>query len=926
MIHPVRFAWLAVVLMPFSVCAAGPQAAPPPDTASPIAESRIMSLAAKFAAKKEGVSAVRRRLAIKSAIREGRSILEAHPAAPNRFRVLGIMLQGQKQLLHLENTDRNRDALFDTCRELAPAPDEYADARLEADMLLSERAMALKNASLSERAEALAEMVRRYRDTSAEAKSLMMAALIAPKLEAHELEQSVLQAMDMRFGSDPEVIEFRRKHLGISNLDVLFAGTYTRADGVSLRFPIDWMGRQGMMVFWSRQTPGFEAYLKLIKEQEEKLPGRFEVISFNLDELPDAGASTLKALGLDWTVMRLPGGKKSQAYRTYARKDPVGIFVNAHGYTTLTPTMLDPAMQARLGVRGAAMPLLTLSRRLFDARCLAQLRSLLVGDFLVMEPDGPLDATRPPELGMACPDSGKDAGAKLSRTAESVPVEKLRAIQACFTPAPFRYRLKAAEALAKYQKAEKLCGEAVKQHPGAPDLWIVRNRRIVALMGMWKLGGEPMYLARAADEARVILATKLPRGADVVGRFCLAREAIRRVDAEPEAILSTFIDQTGGVRAPASALAAASILALDTDARDLHVRYRRAVLAAPDGDNPRLWSVASFLRDRYHRFLLFKGNDHLSSRQGRIAMRGYIVAHGQPATRGCLPDMELKTFNGRMLRLPQEMNGKLTLLLFVEPPADKTKTQFSREIVSVMKYATDLRDRHVHKQIEVIAAFLCDDGSRVDSLMKANEWTCRAAMVPGGLANPMVRRLGIVSADRMANVFLLRRDGTIAWHLSGYKYKDFGYPFAAYLAMRVHMEVCDAHIAYGALVAGNYRKAVRYFAAAFEPEGDQRYHWAGPRLHGRALANIRLKAWDAALADIDAAIVAHQKGFSRGRPCPCDIVAEMRLTRAVILDELGRPEEAKAERQRSAGPTKSHSETPYGLFHAKLRKFRLTQK
>jgi hypothetical protein len=61
--------------------------------------------------------------------------------------------------------------------------------------------------------------------------------------------------------------------------------------------------------------------------------------------------------------MRLPGGKKNQAYRTYAVKDPVGIFVNAYGRAKLAPTMLDPVGQGRLGVRGAASPLLTLTHR-----------------------------------------------------------------------------------------------------------------------------------------------------------------------------------------------------------------------------------------------------------------------------------------------------------------------------------------------------------------------------------------------------------------------------------------------------------------------------------------------------------------------------------------------------------------------------------
>lgn len=916
--------FLFVALAWISVCPA--QSHGIPQTASDdILESKIASLQKGLAEARNASSSIRKRRAFKGVIRDGEALLETSPSAPNRYHLWAILLESQKQLLALENSARNREALLQTCGKLAQAPDEHAELRLEADLLLSERDLSLKGADLKERAEALTSIVDRYRGTSAEARSLMMAAQIAPKLEADELEQAILQRMDMRFAGNSEVISFRRKYLGFSNQSAQFAGTYTRADGVALRFPIDWMGRQGVMVFWSRQTPGFEAYLKLIKEHEDKLPGRFEVLSFNVDELPDSGASTLKVLGLNWTIMRLPGGKKSQAYRTYAGKDPVGIFVNAYGRAMLAQSMLDPVGQGRLGVRGPGGPLLTLPQRLVDPRCLAQIRSLLVGDFLVMEPDAPLDPAFPPELAMASADQEKRASAGLSRTANSVPVESLRAIQECFTPAPFRYRLSAAEALAKYEKAEKLCGEAVKQYPDAPDLWIVRNRRIVALMGMWKLGSEPKYLQRAAAEARLVMANKLPRGADIVGLFCLAKGAIRQGGARPEEILSTLIEQEGGAKASASSLVAAAILSLDTDARDLHERYRRAFLKAPDVDHPSLWSVVSILRDRYHRFLLFKGNQVAPNRQKRAEIRGYIVAHGEPAAIGRLPDVELKDLEGRTLKLPRETDGKLTLLLFVEPPADKAETKLPGGVLNMMQWAAGHRDSHANKELDVIAAFLCDDASRINALMKGNEWTGRAAMVPGGLGNPMVRRLGIFSADRVANVFLLRRNGTVAWHMSGFRYNDYGFPFAALLAMKVHTEICDVEAGFQALEQEDFRKASHYFAPPWSPDNDQRYHWAASRLHGRALAHMGLKEWEAALADIDTAIATHREGFSHAKEHPCSSMIEMQGDRATILEKLGRPAEAKAARDYAATEAREYPMTPYELFHARLRALRHNQ-
>ena len=52
---------------------------------------------------------------------------------------------------------------------LMEAPDDYAEIRLEADLLLSEKDLSARGATLGERAEALAELLERYRGTAVEA-------------------------------------------------------------------------------------------------------------------------------------------------------------------------------------------------------------------------------------------------------------------------------------------------------------------------------------------------------------------------------------------------------------------------------------------------------------------------------------------------------------------------------------------------------------------------------------------------------------------------------------------------------------------------------------------------------------------------------------------------------------------------------------
>ena len=683
-------------------------------------------------------------------VRDAEHLLESYPDAPNRYRVLGIMLQTQKLLLTLESSDRNREALFDICERLMKAPDDYADLRLEADLLLSERELSLKNADVKTRTEALAELLQRYRDTPGEAKSLMIASQIAPKLDAVELVKQITRTLDERFAGDLDVIQWRRGRRDYSYFPVVFTGTFNRTDGVSLTFPIDGIGHTCLIYFWSKETPDIETHMTTVKELQARFPEQLDVFSFNLDELPDAGEKILRTMGLDWTAMRLPGGRKSQTYRVFPTRDPIGVRVNAHGHAFL----LSPHTEST-----------PMEQNFDDMRYLSQLQSLVVGDFLVATAD---------------PDN------KTVRTAESVPTETIDAIQACFIAAPLRYRLTRAEALANYEKAEELCRDAITQYPKAPDLWLVRNRRIIALVGMWKLAIEPKHLEAAAEAARAALAANPPRGADVAPRFCLAKQSLRQDDSIPEQVLSALIEATGATgatNAPASAYAAAAILAMDVSSRELHDKYRK-ILLNKDNSDPAVWPVVSFLRDQNHRYRLFKPNLYfpptLARRIERADLRRNAGVVEPTLFAGGPLQAEFKTTTGGIVKLPQATDRKLTMIMFVEPPADaeadlptlingKTTEDArgnKKEVPGLMQRAFVLADDHSGK-VKVIAAFLTDDANRVQSLMKKNEWPCQAVIVPGGLTNPLVRRLGILSADRVPNIALVRPDGTIVWTLSG---------------------------------------------------------------------------------------------------------------------------------------------------------------
>jgi hypothetical protein len=817
------------------------------------------------------------------------------------------MFQAQKRMLGLENSDRNREALLKTCAKLAQAPDEQAELRLEADLLLSEKALSLKGADVQERTRALEKLIKRYQGTPAEAKSLIIASQIALKLSALDLKKNLFATMRERFPAHQAVIQWRREHVGSAMLEVMFAGSFTRVDGVSLNFPLDLMGHLSIMVFWSQDTPGVELYLKQVKELEVQYPGRFDVFSFNLDELPDGGMATLRKLELDWTVMRLPGGRKHPAFRSYAQNDPAGIFVNAYGRAALSPKE----------AQGEKFELD--ARRISDERYLAQLQSLFIGDFLVT----------------ADPDQRQ--------------TPKLAAIQKCFIEAPFRYRLKPEQTLANYTKAAKLCADAIKVETEAEpkaDMAALRNRRIIALMGMWNMAGEPAYLAEAVKEAKAALAVALPPGADVVARFCLAKDTLRTSEAvKMESVVSAFLADCGGAEAPASAVAAAAILALDANARDLHERTRATLLAGPEGHNPMLWPIVAFLRDRLHIYSLLRANLISIGRthERQLPIRGYVSNPGGEPRTDRLPEIVLKTLDGRTLSLPRDTHGKLTVLVFVEPsaepdaefPIDIGEGEDKNPHHNYLQFACDLADKHVNKDVTTIAAFLSEDAQRITALMKTRELTCQAAIVPGGLASPMVRRLGVLSADRIPNVYLLRRDGSIAWHASGLPYED-SEKFVNMLASKVQIETCEVQTAYEALKKGNFKDAARVFGGPYLPWNPDRFGWRGPRYHGQTLAYMGLKDWNAALESIEKAIDAQKLRYFRGRrdknpeqwrkeaatvtvKHPDDTLVELWNTKAEILDKLGRRDEAAKMRKRSEEPDSAKSSSIYKAFHEKLQ-------
>ena len=871
-------------------------------TPADIPKNKIVALEADFPKNDKRISSVRKRRACKTLVRDAEKLLEFYVDAPNRFIVMGIILKTQKLLLSLESSDRNRQALFETCEKLLKAPDEFADLRLEADMMISERDLSANNADVKMRTQALTELIARYRHTPGEMKSLMVASLIAPKLEAFDLEKQIFRTMDGRFAGNYDLIEWRRKNHGFAHEQVLFTGNFKSVDGTSLTFPIDGIGHTCVLVFWSKDTSEIASELTKVKELQSQFPGQINVFSFNLDRLPDAGQKTLRSMDLDWTAMFLPEGKDGQVYRVLARNDPVVVRVNAHGHAFLPSPNIDFLLKE-----------VSMEQNFDDTRYLAQLQSLLVGEFLLSR-DIPKVTTGP------------------------IPETMFSEIRNCFVDAPLRYRLTDSQALANYQKAERLCQDAIKKFPEEPGLWYVHHCRIIALLGIWKIAFKPRYLADAVAESRAVLAKSIPEGGDLIPRFCLATEALRQGKTAPYEVLSGLI----GSNASASAYAAATVLTMNVNAADLHAEYREKILEMPN-NNLGLEPVTTFLFDQNHRFRMFKYNYYMPASRARRIVRADLRSNAAdldgPVDNSGPIQGELITLSGKKLSLPQATDGKLTQLMFVEPLEDDGEdfpilingsvSEDSRgrkvETLGVMQHAFQFAEEHVHKEIKVIAAFLSDDLDRIKALMKKHAWPCEIAIVPGGIRNPLVRRLGVLSADRVPNIVLLRPDGTIVWKLSGIVHPQLRAEgpetlHAISRALKTQIDRYEIERSIAKFEEGNHGEAERLFSGPFKPPARPNPNgWTAPRFHGRALARIKLKRWDAALADIDAAIEAHQWVHNRKNPCACHLVAELLFTKAMVLDQLGRTQEAKEMRDLAATAKFNHAASRYGQLHDRIK-------
>jgi len=775
-----------------------------------IPEKTITRLREKLVATEDIESTSGRRRAYKRIVREAESLLREHRASPDRFRVLGIAFETRKAMFEMRQSDEYREALLKTAKRLLEAPDEYADLRVEPDMMFLQLKLSGGETSPKDSAREIARFADRYRGTPAEALSLMMAAESAFDLGNAILLGAFRKVLAERFRDEPLVTAFMRERFATGG-QIHLRGEFERADGRMISFPV---GRTYVVCFWSHDAPLLKEKIAEISGLQKRYKGRFKVFSFNLDELTDAGQGALRRMGLDWVAMRLPGGVENPLYQSVGGANMfAALVVGPHGLATTSSTRhRAPALHKRYE---AAVE---------SPRRLALLRSLLTGEFLLAD--------------------------AVAAEATTIPADTLREIRACFPAPPARHRLTPEQEMENYGKAERLCGEAVAAHPDAPGLRVVHDHGAIALLGMWRLTGDLQYLDRAVESARVALDHGPPPRAGIVPRFCIAMKTLvtdGAVGADAAEVLTDFVKACGGADAPGAAHAAALVLSLEAHSVETYAKYRDRLLYDHVID-PSTWGVSSFLLDRSTSMRLFgkafPGGTHETDLRGG-AGRSFAV--------------DWPLLGGERLNASAHAGETVNALVFTELTRDRNAAALQKRVMDHLSRSASARPR---KDLRVVGVFGTSDTKGVGALMARNKWSFDAVCLGEAEWRRCAREVGVFSADLRPNVILLRPEGTIMLALSG---AGTDTERADTLISRIDVALRDYDLALADAALGrrDYAKYAARLATSFPLKNRRRSRhepeWLATSKHRRKLVWAYMKAgdWKGALREVNKNIAIH---------------------------------------------------------------------
>lgn len=492
---------------------------------------------------------------------KGRELERRHADAPNLYVLRSIMLQAAQGRAIIEGEEESRQSLLALAGRIASS-DAPPAHRLQADLLLTHAEIARHDRGAEPALVAIARLADKYYGTEVEAQSAMRAMILAFDAGDQRLFKALSRRLRHDFGDNPRVVTFLKDRFGVHAGGKTINTLLERADGGTWRLPMDVIGRPTTVAFWSTEVEYFDPKMRAVKEVHRNAEPDTFLLGVNLDTDPEAGRKAARRLGLDFP----------HVYRGRGTDDPVFLLfgkARIPSISYLRPDGTSAESREQRDDLSWACP----RDNEPTAMAITFLRS---GEFLVTRPVGPTDPAAPPELGPPV----RARAAMRALDGPRVPPEKLRAIQECFTVPPRRYRLggplpgrydrPSREKVARlYETALSLCEKAIAEHENAADLFLVRNRLMVALVGLSAIRTDPSLTKRAAEIGQDMLDSELPAGAEIIADMCATRWALREeMDGTKNAkALRAFIDRQAREDRKPLALVCAAMLALELGER-----------------------------------------------------------------------------------------------------------------------------------------------------------------------------------------------------------------------------------------------------------------------------------------------------------------------------------------------------------------------
>jgi tetratricopeptide (TPR) repeat protein len=745
---------------------------------------------------------------------KARNLAAAQPDALNLHELREVMMQAAQGQAVVTGTAESREALMNLARQIV-ASEAPAEMRMRADLLLTHAEVARQGPRSEKAAAAIAAFADRYYETEVEAESAMRAMMMAFEIGHKTIFDALEDRLIRDFGDNPRVVAFLRDRFGKRIDGKVVNALLQRSDGEGFwRLPMDTLGRPVTVVFWSAAVEHLELKMRHVKQVYREHPEDVFLLGVNLDDAGQMARDAAERLGLDFP----------QVYRGLGASDPLFMLFADKTIPSISYIRPDGLSAAVVEERGRDD--LGWSAPRDNEPISLALTYLRSGEFLITRPVGPTDLTAPPEVGP--PETARAAMSALAGT--RLPAETLESIQECFHVPPRRYNLgepitgrydrpDREPIAALYEKAIERCEQALRDHEDAGDLFLVRNRLMVALVGLSAIRTDPTLLRRAADVGRAVLdSDQVPADAKLLADTCVLRWELRQtmdtaqIRDELRALVARYED---GPRKP-HALAMAAILAMELGERGLH------------GDFVHMIEENHRLNQDMRAFLWCMEDDREVGRELRA---------------------EVPLLDGGTLRLPEDWRGQPGVVIFIaysdDPEVMRKRCEHMQALQLDQRWyqRTDSPDG-----LRVLYAIIGGTHRQVQDLVEEYDWPWPVAYSGSGWDDPLAQAYRGPGPQHGYSMLVVDPSGTIIDDKRGL-WMNRGFERTLEKLSQIRKDAQARQTGNHALAEGDFETA----AAEFQSIVDRAGHNRPSPLTCMQLARARagLGQWEQAVTWID---------------------------------------------------------------------------